>query len=185
MKIVIGLSGASGAIYTYQLLSFLKERTSHEVSIVSSPNGRQIFRDELKKNLEDFGYPLFSQQDFNAPFVSGSARYDQMVVAPCSMGTLGRIAHGISNDVLTRAADVFLKERRKLILVPRETPFSLIHIENMRLLALAGATLIPAIPSYYSNPQTVETLAFTVTSRILDQMGIDNQLMKRWKEEPR
>lgn len=178
---MVGISGASGAIYPFQLLSFLM-KTDHQVSITCSPNGHRIFKEELGKELTLFDYPIFSPQDFNAPFVSGSARYDQMIVLPCSMGTMGRIAHGISNDVLTRTADVFLKEKRKLIIVPRDTPFSLIHIENMRLLSLAGATIIPAIPSYYSHPQTVEEVAFTVTSRILDQMGIDNTLMKRWKE---
>jgi 4-hydroxy-3-polyprenylbenzoate decarboxylase len=183
MKIVIGISGASGAIYPYQLLSFLKERTQHQVYLVCSPNGQRIFREEIGKNLEEFDYPIFGHRDFDAPFVSGSSRHDQMIIAPCSMGTLGRIAHGISDDTLTRTADVFLKEKRKLIVVPRETPFSLIHIENLRLLALAGADIIPAIPSFYSRPQTIETLAFTVTSRILDHMGIDNELMRRWKEE--
>lgn len=182
MKIVVGLSGASGALYAYQLLSFLKNNTDHETAIVASPNAQRIYQEELQKNLEECGFPLFSQKNFDAPFVSGSARYDQMVVIPCSMGTLGRIAHGVSNDTLTRAADVFLKEERKLILVPRETPFSLIHIENMRLLKLAGATIIPAIPSFYSQPKTIEQLASTVTSRVLDHMGIENDLMKRWKE---
>lgn len=182
MKIVIGLSGASGALYAYQLLHFLKNNTNHEAAIVASSNAQRIYQEELQKNLEECGFPLFSQKNFDAPFVSGSARYDQMVVIPCSMGTLSRIAHGISNDTLTRAADVFLKEGRKLILVPRETPFSLIHIENMRLLKLAGVTIIPAIPSFYSQPKTIEQLASTVTSRVLDHMGIENDLMKRWKE---
>ena len=182
MKIVVGISGAAGAIYPFQLLNFLREKTGHEVSITCSPNGLRIFREEMGKDLTQFDYPIFSPQDFNAPFVSGSARYDQMIILPCSMGTMGRIAHGISNDVLTRTADVFLKEKRKLILVPRDTPFSLIHIENMRLLSLAGASIIPAIPSFYSHPRTVEEVAFTVTSRVLDHMGIDNSLMQRWKE---
>src|SRR3989338_4350102 len=111
MKIVVGISGASGAIYPFQLLSFLKSKTDHQVSITCSPNGRRILKEEMGRDLEEFGYPLFSPQDFNAPFVSGSARYDQMIVIPCSMGTMGRMAHGISNDVLTRTADVFLKEK--------------------------------------------------------------------------
>ncbi len=182
IKIVVGVTGASGAIYAHQLLSFLQEHTSHEVSIVASSNGLRIFSEETKNSLEHMGYPVFKPGDFNAPFVSGSARYDQMIIIPCSMGTLGRIAHGISDDAITRTADVFLKEKRKLILVPRETPFSLIHIENLRTLHLAGATIIPAIPSYYSHPQTIDQLAQTVTSRVLDHMSIDNQLTKRWMQ---
>lgn len=181
MKIIVGITGASGAIYPYQLLSFLRKETSHKVSIVVSDNGRRIFHDELGKNLEEFDYPVHGQKDFDAPFVSGSACYDQMVIIPCSMGTMGRIAHGYSDDALSRTADVFLKEKRKLIIVPRETPLSLIHIENMRLLSLAGATIIPAIPSFYGKPQTIDELAQTVTSRVLDHMGVENQLVKRWK----
>lgn len=181
MKILIAITGASGAIYPYQLLTELK-KTSHEVWVVASKNGRRIFVEELDKNLSDMGFPIQATDNFDVPYVSGSSRFDCMVVAPCSMGTMGRIAHGISDDALTRAADVFLKEKRKLILLPRDTPFSLIHIENMRLLALAGATIIPAIPSFYSKPKTLEEVAATVTSRVLDQMGIENNLMKRWKE---
>lgn len=181
MKIVIGVAGASGSIYASQLLRFLKENTTHEVYVVASANAQRIFREELNQNIEDVGYPLISQKNYDVPFVSGSAAFDQLVIVPCSMGTMGRIAHGVSNDVLTRTADVFFKEKRQVILVPRETPFSLIHIENMKLLSLAGATIIPAIPSYYSLPKTVEEVAFTVTSRVLDHMGVDNELMKRWK----
>lgn len=182
MKIVIGITGASGAIYPYQLLSFLKSNnSSHEVFIVASENGRRIFREELNKDLEEMGYPLFSTKNFDVPYVSGSSKMDQMVIVPCSMGTLGRIAHGISDDALTRAADVFLKERKKLIIVPRETPFSLIHIENMKLLTLAGAVIIPAMPSFYSHPKTLEEAASTVTARVLDHMGIGNDLRGRWK----
>jgi len=183
MKLIVGITGASGAIYPYQLLSFLREKTHHEIAIIASENGRRIFYDELKKKIEEFDYPIYDLRDFDAPFTSGSARYEALVILPCSMGSLGRIAHGLSDDILTRTADVFLKEKRKFIVVPRETPFSLIHIENLRLLALAGVTIIPAIPSFYSHPQTVETLAFTVTSRILDHLDIDNQLTKRWKED--
>lgn len=182
LKIVVAITGASGAIYPFQLLTHLKQATSHEVSIVASPNGQRIFREELGENLEQFGYPLYGNKTFDAPFVSGSARFDQLIVLPCSMGTLGRMAHGLSDDTITRTADVFLKEGRKLIVVPRETPFSLIHIENLRLLKLAGATIIPAIPSYYSKPATIQALAATVTSRVLDNMGIENDLMRRWCE---
>lgn len=182
MKIVIAITGASGAIYPYQILSYLKQNTSHEVSVIASENGRRIFKEELGKTLEDMGYPIFSKNNFDVPYVSGSAKMDAMVIVPCSMGTMGRIAHGISDDAITRAADVFLKEKRKLIIVPRDTPMNLIHIENMKQLCLAGAAIIPAIPSYYSLPKTVEQVAGTVSSRILDQMGVDNNLMKRWRE---
>ncbi len=178
---VVGISGASGAIYPYQLLSFLKANTAHEVFVVASDNGRRIFKEELNRDLEEMGFPLFSTKNFDVPSVSGSSKMDQMIIVPCSMGTLGRIAHGYSDDALTRSADVFIKEKRKLIIVPRETPFSLIHIENMRLLSLAGVTIIPAIPSFYSHPKTLEEAAFTVTARILDHMGIENDLRKRWK----
>lgn len=183
MKIVIGISGASGAIYADQLLRYLKGNTGHEVSIVASPNGHRVFHEEVGGNLEAFESPLFGNKDFNAPFVSGSAKYDRMVIIPCSMGTLGRIANGVSDDTMTRAADVFLKEKRSLILVPRDTPFSLIHLENMRRLSLAGAIIIPAIPSFYSHPKTIEQVAATVTSRVLDHMGIENDLMKRWMSD--
>ena len=181
MKLVVAISGASGAIYPFQLLTYLKEKTNHEVMIVASENGRRIFREELGKDLEEMRYPLFHHKNFDVPYVSGSGRFEQMIILPCSMGTLGRIAHGVSDDAITRSADVMIKEKRKLILVPRESPFSLIHIENMRLLALAGVTLIPAIPSFYSHPKTLEAATATVTSRVLDHMGIENDLMKRWK----
>lgn len=181
MKIAVGVTGGSGAIYPFQLLSFLKKETTHQVWVVASENGRRIFKEELNRDLEEMGYPLFSTKNFDVPYVSGSSKMDLMVIVPCSMGTLGRIAHGFSDDALTRSADVFIKEKRKLIMVPRETPFSLIHIENMRLLALAGVTIIPAIPSFYSHPKTLEEAAMTVTARILDHMEIESDLMKRWK----
>ena len=119
----------------------------------------------------------------NVPFVSGSNPFDAMVVIPCSMGTLGRIAHGSSDNVLLRAADVMLKERRKLILVPRETPISLIHVKNLELLLLAGATIIPANPSFYTRPQTVQQVVDTVVARVLDHLGLPQRLVSRWQEE--
>jgi flavin prenyltransferase len=119
----------------------------------------------------------------NAPFASGSNAFDAMVVVPCSMGTLGRIAHGLSSDVLLRAADVMLKERRKLILVPRETPFNLVHLKNMELLLLAGATILPANPAFYAGATSIGDLVDTVVSRILDHLGISNSLMPRWQDE--
>ena len=180
MKIVVAITGASGAIYARELLHFLKG-TSHQVEVVASDNAKIVWADELGGSFEDCGFKVYSKKDFKAPFASGSAKYDQMVIIPCSMGTLGRIAHGISDDLVTRAADVFLKEKRKLIIVPRDTPFNLIHVENMKLLMLAGTSIIPAIPSFYSKPKTIEEVVGTVISRVLDQMGIENSLMKRYE----
>jgi len=180
MKIVVAITGASGALYAKQLLDFLKT-TGHLVEVVASDNAKIVWADELGSRLEDCGFKVYSKRDFKAPFASGSAQYNQMIAIPCSMGTLGRIAHGASDDLITRAADVFLKEKRKLILVPRDTPFNLIHIENLRLLHLAGATIIPAIPSFYSKPKTVEEVINTVIARVLDQMGIENCLSKRYE----
>ncbi len=129
------------------------------------------------------GVPLHGLKSMNVPFASGSNPFDAMVVIPCSMGTLGRIAHGISDDVLLRAADVMLKERKKLVLVPRETPLSLIHVKNLELLLLAGATILPANPHYYTRPQTVEQVIDTVVARVLDHLGLPQRLVERWQEE--
>jgi len=181
MKLVVGISGASGAIYAKRLIDFLK-RTPHQVHLTASENALEIGKDEAGIDYQDCGYPFFGHRDFKAPFASGSAKYDALVVIPCSMGTLGRIAHGYSDDLLARAADVFFKECRKVIVVPRETPFSLIHIENMKLVTLAGATVIPAIPSFYTKPQTIEQAVDTVIARVLDHLGVDNELRKRWQE---
>lgn len=179
MKIVVGISGASGAIYAKRLLDFLKT-TPHEVSLTASENALEIGREEVGIDYRECGFRFYSSRDFTAPFASGSAHYDQLAVVPCSMGMLGRIAHGYSDDLLARTADVFFKERRRVILVPRETPLSLIHIENMRLVTLAGAVILPAIPSFYSKPKTIEESVDTVIARILDHMGVENQLRQRW-----
>lgn len=182
MKIVVGISGASGAIYARTLLDFLKT-TPHQVSITASENALQIGKEEVGIDYREYGYPFFAPRDFTAPFASGSAKYDVLAVVPCSMGMLGRIAHGYSDDLLSRTADVFFKERRKVVLVPRETPLSLIHIENMRLVTLAGAVVIPAIPSFYSKPKTIQEAVDTVVARILDHMGVENQLRPRYGSE--
>ena len=179
MKLVVGVSGASGAIYAQRLLNFLKT-TNHEVTLTASENAVEIGRDEAGIDYREYGYPFFHSRDFTAPFASGSARYDGLAVVPCSMGTLGRIAHGVSDDLLARTADVFFKERRRVVLVLRETPFSLIHIENMRLVTLAGAVVLPAIPSFYTKPKTLEEAADTVVARVLDHLGVENQLRQRW-----
>ena len=182
MKLVIATTGASGAIYLQRLLAQI-DCVAHEVHLVTSAYARQV----AKQELDDFKIPpavsQHSEGDMNVPFVSGSARFDAMVIVPCSMATLGRIASGCSDSVLLRAADVFLKERRKLILVPRETPWSLIHARNIVTLLEAGAIVLPAIPSFYSRPNSVTAIADTVVWRILDQIGLPNSRAYRWGEE--
>ncbi len=182
MKLVLAISGASGSIYATRLIEALQP-TQHEVELALTKNAIQIAQEECEFDLTTTSYPFFMPDDFTAPFASGSAQYDACAVVPCSMGTLGRIAHGFSDNLISRTADVFLKEQRKLVLVPRETPFSLVHLENMRLLAQAGATILPAIPSYYSKPQSIVELADTVVARILDHLGVENELRPRYGEE--
>src|ERR1700753_3166818 len=175
-KIVIAVTGASGSIYARQILDRLtKIRDQWEnVAVIMSENAKEVWRTELGNSVySDYAYPFFSQQDFHAPFASGSGRYDTMIIIPCSMGTLGRIATGVSNDLITRAADVILKERRKLICVVRETPYNLIHIRNMETVTLAGGIICPATPSFYSRPATIEEVANTVGDRVLDLAGLD------------
>ncbi len=183
-KIVIAVTGASGSLYAKLLLDklmTLRDQTD-EVSVVFSSNAVDVARHELEDDqLLKYPVKYFGQNDFTAPFASGSGRYNTMVIVPCSMGTLGRIANGISTDLISRAADVILKERRKLILAVRDTPYNLIHIRNMEQVTLAGGIICPATPSYYSKPQTVEQLAATVTDRIVDLMGLQ-QHTYRWGE---
>ena len=183
MKILVAITGASGALYAQRLLDNLDPRT-HEIHVVMSSYAPQVIAGELPGGLRlPDGVQTHNVKSMNAPFASGSNPPDAMVVIPCTMGTMGRIAHGYSEDVLLRAADVVLKERKKLILVPRETPLSLIHVKNMELLLLAGATILPANPSFYSGAKTVVELADTVVARVLDHVGIRNQLAPRWAEE--
>lgn len=174
-KIVVAITGASGAIYAKILLDKLVQLKDQykELGIVMSNNAKEIWQTELgNQDYKEYPFAYFDKYDFAAPFASGSAKYDTMIVAPCSMGTLGRIASGISDDLVTRAADVVLKERRKLILLIRETPYSLIHIKNMETVTLAGAIVCPCTPSFYSQPKTFEELASTVTDRALDLAGL-------------
>ena len=175
-KIVIAISGASGAIYPKLLIEkLLKVKDQWEaLSVVMSNNAKEIWKSEIG-NEDYLNYPItfYEKYDFSAPFASGSARYNIMIVAPCSMGTLGRIATGVSDDLVTRAADVILKERRKLILMVRDTPYNLIHIKNMEQVTLAGGIICPATPSFYSLPSTIEELAATVVDRVLDLAGVD------------
>lgn len=175
-KILIVVSGASGSIYPKLLIDKLLiiENQWEELSVVMSTNAKEIWKTELgNEDFKNFPVKFYEKNDFNAPFASGSAKYNIMIVSPCSMGTLARIASGISNDLVTRAADVILKERRRLILMLRETPYSLIHIKNMEAITLAGGIICPATPSFYSKPKTIEEAAMTVVDRLLDIAGLD------------
>ena len=182
MKLVIAATGASGSIYLQRLLDQI-DAAAHEVHLVLSGHAKQVAEHELgsfkiPKNVRSHG-----ENDLNVPYVSGSARFDAMVIVPCSMATLGRIASGSSDTALLRAADVFLKERRKLILVPRETPWNLIHARNVVTLLEAGAVVLPAIPSFYSRPAALVDLVDTVVWRILDQLGLPSSRAYRWADQ--
>ena len=184
MKIVVAISGSSGAVYAKLLLDKLSAlgTQTEAVGVVMSDNARINWELEVGPfNPEAYPFTFYSNKDFYAPFASGSARYGVMLVCPCSMGMLGRIATGVSNDLITRAADVILKERRKLILVTRDTPFSLIHINNMKTVTEAGGIIAPACPSFYSKPATIEEVAATVVDRVLDLAGFDLSTY-RWGE---
>lgn len=181
-KIVVAIGGSSGSIYAKVLLDRLVQLNAQieKVGIVMSNNAKFNWKYELDNaDFEQYPFEYFDKMDFMAPFASGSARYDTMIVCPCSMGLLGRIAAGVSTDLITRAADVILKERRRLILVLRDTPYSLIHINNMKLVTEAGGVICPATPSFYSKPQTFEALAGTVIDRVLDLAGFDLETF-RW-----
>jgi 4-hydroxy-3-polyprenylbenzoate decarboxylase len=183
MRILVAITGASGAQYAQRLLDNI-DSSQHEVHVVMSQYAQAVIAEELPNGLRlPSGVKSHGLKSMNAPFASGSNAVDAMVVIPCSMGTLGRIAHGLSEDVLLRAADVVLKERKKLILVPRETPLSLVHVKNFELLLQAGAVLIPANPSFYTRPQTIEQVIDTVVARVLDHLGLPQQLVKRWQQE--
>ncbi len=207
MKLVVAVGGASGSVYARRLLDTLAPLASSvEVGLVFTNSGNEVWHHEIgavpdflgnpqgvpepsreelgqaKPGLPRASYPFkrYGLRDFRAPFASGSAGWDAMVVIPCSTGGLARIAHGISDDLVGRAADVMMKERRKLVLVVRETPLSTIHLENMLAVTRAGAVVLPAAPSFYSKPATIEALLDTVVGRVLDQLGLPNTLMPRW-----
>ena len=173
-KIVLAITGASGSLYPKLLIEKLLTIQDQwtDLAIVMTDNAKQIWKTELDNDdYERYPLTFYSNDDFMAPFASGSAQYNCMIVAPCSMGTLGRISSGLSNDLITRAADVILKERRKLICVIRDTPYNLIHIKNMETLTLAGGIICPASPSFYSKPSSIEALVSTVVDRVLDLCG--------------
>jgi flavin prenyltransferase len=180
-RFVIGVTGASGAIYADRLVMHLKT-LGQEVHLVLTEMGRKVCAFEGFPELASRADKVYDNGDFFAPIASGSYRHQGMVVIPCSMGTLGKIAHGIGDTLLTRAADVCLKEKRKLIMVPRESPMSSLHLQNQKILSDMGASIIPANPSFYHKPATIEELADTVLARVLDHLELEHQVGKRWRE---
>lgn len=175
-NIVVAITGASGAIYAKVLLDTLLQLKDqvNEISCVITSNAKDVWKHELgDDSYKNYPYQFYEKDNFYAPFASGSSKYRSMIICPCSMGTLGRIAHGLSNDLITRAADVMLKERRKLILITRETPLNLIHIKNMEVIATAGGIICPASPSFYSKPLNINEAVSTVIDRSLDLIGLE------------
>ena len=181
-KIVIAITGASGSIYAKNLLEkllILKDQWT-ELSVVMSENAKEVWLTELEnETYKNYPVKYYGKTDFNAPFFFVLGKYDTMIIIPCSMGTLGRIATGISNDLISRSADVILKERRRLICVVRDTPYNLIHIRNMEAVTLAGGIICPATPSFYSLPKTIDEVANTVVDRVIDLAGIESKSF-RW-----
>lgn len=184
MKLVVAITGASGSLYAQRLLQVLHEdaKGPHEVHVALSSHAREVAEAEVGKLVIPQGFQVHGDTSMQVPYVSGSARFDAMVIIPCSMGTVGRIANGYSDSAIIRAADVFLKERRKLILVPRETPWNLIQARNIVTVLEAGADVIPAVPSFYHRPETVLDVVDTVVARVLDHLGVVHPLSKRWLE---
>ena len=186
IKIIVAVTGASGSLYADLLLRELDKINEQigEAAVLFSGNARGVWNYELGRDISfPSFFKLYGNNDFFSPIASGSSGYDCMIICPCSMGTLGRIAAGTSDDLLLRAADVMLKEKRKLIIVPRETPFSLIHINNLKILAETGASIIPAIPSFYSRPVSIEELALTVVDKILSHAGFERKSFE-WGKPP-
>jgi len=185
IKLIVGITGASGAIYGQLLLKKLETLKDQlgDCGVIYSENARAVWDFELGSFREtSCSFTVYKPNDFFAPMASGSAAYDAMIICPCTMGTLGRVASGVSSDLMTRAADVMMKERKKLILVPREMPYNLIHLSNMKLLTEAGATICPASPSFYSKPVSIEDLAMTVVDRALTLAGFEIDSF-RWGEK--
>lgn len=186
MKLIVAVGGASGSIYAKRVLDTLAQmvrgdKEAPEVALCFSTAAREVWKHEIGTEPE-YPFRRYDLRDFHAPFASGSAGWNAMVVIPCSTGGLGRIAHGISEDLIGRAADVMLKERRKLVLVVRETPLSVVHLENMLAVTRAGAVVLPASPSFYTHPRTIDALVDTVVGRVFDQLGLPNRLTPRWGE---
>ena len=183
-KIVLAVTGASGSVYALKLLEKLQQLKSppEEIAVIFSDTAREIWEAETgQRYVAAFPAKEYGNKSFYAPFASGSSQFDTMIICPASMGTIGRIANGTSDDLIARSADVMLKERRRLILVPRESPYNLIHINNLKAVTLAGAIVCPASPSFYSNPKTIDDLVMTVVDRIIDLAGFDSNGF-RWME---
>lgn len=190
-KIVVAITGASGSVYAKVLIEKLAAIPGQwkEVGVILTENAREVWKTELEETFPGFDHinnriKIYGQQDFHAPFASGSGQYNIMIIVPCSMGTLGRIATGISNDLISRSADVILKERRKLICVVRDTPYNLVHIRNMETVTLAGGIIAPATPSFYSKPTTIEAVAATVVDRVIDLAGLQINTYRWGESEP-
>jgi 4-hydroxy-3-polyprenylbenzoate decarboxylase len=184
-KIILAITGASGSVYALKLLETLRQLQTppEEVAIIFSDTAKEIWITETGGGfVPEHPAKEFSNKTFYAPFASGSSQYDTMIICPASMGTIGRLANGTSDDLISRSADVMLKERRRLIVVPREAPYSLIHIDNLKKLTLAGAIICPASPSFYSNPKTIDDLVMTIVNRIIDLAGFDNNSF-RWMDK--
>lgn len=181
MKIIVAVTGASGSIYAQRLFDKLHQlkRECDEVVVVFSKTAQDVWTYELNGKPQIYDFTLCNDDDFFSPIASGSAQYDAMIVCPCTAGTLGRIAHGTADSLITRAADVMLKERKSLILVLRETPYNLIQIKNMELVTLAGGIICPASPSFYTKPQSISELCDTIVNRVLDLLGIEH-MCTRW-----
>lgn len=185
MKLAVAVTGASGSVYAKVLLDKLAQLKDQvtEVSVVWSDNARVVWQHELGDDThQNYDFKTWDKGDFMAPFASGSSTYEGLIICPCSMGTVARIAGGISNDLITRAADVMLKERRKLICVVRETPYNLVHLRNMTTVTEAGGIICPATPSFYSNPKNIEEAAYTVVHRVLQLSGLNVDGYK-WQED--
>jgi 4-hydroxy-3-polyprenylbenzoate decarboxylase len=187
MKVLVAITGASGALYAKRLLDALAEvqkvDTSLEVATCFSTNGQKVWQHEIG-SAPNYDFRQYANDDFTCSFASGSALWHAVVALPCSVGRVGRIASGMADDLIARAADVALKERRKLILVVRETPLSLIHLENLLVVGRAGAIVLPASPSFYTRPATVDAVVDTVVARVLDQLAITTSLSPRWGKTP-
>lgn len=182
-RILLGISGASGAPYAKRLVELIRGGAladQVELSLVLSRTAEIVWEHECGGSPRDLDLPTYEGRDYGAPFASGSSAADAMAVIPASMSSIARIAHGISDDLLTRAADVMLKERRPLVLVARESPYSAVHLQNMLAATQAGAIVVPASPAFYGRPQTLEDAMDTVLSRVLDRLGLDNALTPRW-----
>jgi 4-hydroxy-3-polyprenylbenzoate decarboxylase len=179
MRFVIGITGASGQIYAERLLRYLSS-TEHKVDVIVSAAARRVNEQECGMDFEAFGFPVYDNDATDVPSLSGSQPYDGCAIVPCSMATLGRIASGVAETAIARTADVFLKERRPLVLVVRESPYSLIHIRNMARVTLAGAIVLPASPGFYTKPASIEALVDTIVARVLDHLGVTHSLSPPW-----